>query len=1316
MRVTWRHSSSGVDARAGRHELRQGDGRGRVRGRDRPLLRVLLRLPTELPGRQQRVAGHREPDDQRDEGQPAGPQEEPHAPTVVPWVSDPTVLAGCAARCWLPARPRTPARARGRAGSAAGSPAAASAWRRSRRRTCRNNSVVTADGGEIGRAQAMQAAACGLEPSVAMNPVLLKPGSDRSQPGRRARAGAAADGQRAVVPASARPALLRASSRPAWPTCGRRFDVVVCEGAGSPAEINLRGDRHRQHGPGAAPPACPSSWSATSTAAACSPPLRHRRRCSPPADQALIAGFVVNKFRGDPALLAPGPRRSCARSPAARRSACCPWRGRLWLDAEDSLVRRRRRRARPARAPPHGADSAAGRGRPAAPDLELHRRGRAGRRARRRGAVRDRARPSWPTPTWWCCPAPGRPSPTWPGCGDRAGRRGRRARAAAGRPVLGHLRRLPDARAAHRGRRSSRGPGTVAGLGLLPVRGRGSRAEKTLARPVGDGAAASRCAATRSTTGVVEPLRTALAPSRSCDGCRRGVGAGHPLARRCWRTTGSAAPSCARVAAQAGRAASRAAPDTVVRRGARGAARPARRPGRGAPRHRRARHVIGHGRRLRDLPDRHVRLWQARRRDPAIPQHLPVHRGRRPRRPAARPAAQRRLPGRRRRAGARREGHGEVDGGAGAGRPAARRRRRRRLPVLLRPRRAGPGLPGRPARSRTPADGRVRPGWSSCRSAPPRTGSSARWTSSGRWPRASRAYEPGLLADAHRGVLYVDEVNLLHDHLVDLLLDAAAMGASHVERDGVSVSARRALPAGRHHEPGGGRAAAAAARPVRARPSRCAASRDAATRVEVVRRRLAYDADPAGFAARVGAPRTRAGASGSPTRGRACAAVTLPDAALRQIAAVCAAFEVDGMRADIVIARAAAAHAAWAGRRGRDARTCGRPRGWRCRTGAAATRSTRRGWTSRHARRGAATARRSPDGPDPDAGPGRPGAATARTAVPRTPAATPDGRRRTAAPAGRRVPRTAVPARRVRAGRGDAAARPVDRLRRQAAPAPSSPSAPGGSRCPASARARPAVARGPARAHGRIVGPAAARGGRAAELHLTATVAAAAPHQRARGRIGAGLVRAPRRPAPRACGRAARATSCCSSSTPRGRWPRGGGWRPVEGAVLSLLRDAYQRRDKVGLVTFRATGAEVVLPPTSQRPRRRRPGWPRCRTGGRTPLADGLLRARRASWPPSGCATRAAARCWSWSPTAGRPCPAGRRRPGPRRLPRGRAARRRRGRDRRRGLRVGPGAPRPGRARSPPPRRGALVHARRAVAADARRRRWCTPQRSAYAA
>lgn len=112
-----------------------------------------------------------------------------------------------------------------------------------------------------------------------------------------------------------------------------------------------------------------------------------------------------------------------------------------------------------------------------------------------------------------------------------------------------------------------------------------------------------------------------------------------------------------------------------------------------------------------------------------------------------------------------------------------------------------------------------------------------------------KAFEPGLLADAHRGILYVDEVNLLHDHLVDLLLDAAAMGASYVEREGVSVrhAARFLLVGTMNPEEG------------ELRPQlldrfgltvEVAASREPDQRVEVVRRRLDYDADPEGFAAR----------------------------------------------------------------------------------------------------------------------------------------------------------------------------------------------------------------------------------------------------------------------------------------------------------------------------------------------------------------------------------------------------------------------------------------------------------------------------------
>src|SRR4051794_37136221 len=170
-------------------------------------------------------------------------------------------------------------------------------------------------------------------------------------------------------------------------------------------------------------------------------------------------------------------------------------------------------------------------------------------------------------------------------------------------------------------------------------------------------------------------------------------------------------------------------------------------------------------------------------------------------------------------------------------------------------------------------------------------------------------YEPGLLARAHRGILYVDEVNLLHDHLVDLLLDAAAMGRSTVERDGVSVehAARFVLVGTMNPEEG------------ELRPQlldrfgltvEVAAPREPALRVEVVRRRMAYDNDPDAFAAEYAEAEkllTERILAAQSLVGR----VRLSDDALLKIAEVCAAFEVDGMRADIVTARAAMAHAAW---------------------------------------------------------------------------------------------------------------------------------------------------------------------------------------------------------------------------------------------------------------------------------------------------------------------------------------------------------------------------------------------------------------------
>src|SRR4051794_8138506 len=175
-----------------------------------------------------------------------------------------------------------------------------------------------------------------------------------------------------------------------------------------------------------------------------------------------------------------------------------------------------------------------------------------------------------------------------------------------------------------------------------------------------------------------------------------------------------------------------------------------------------------------------------------------------------------------------------------------------------------------------------------------------------------KAYEPGLLARAHRGVLYVDEVNLLHDHLVDLLLDAAALGTSYVEREGVSVrhDARFLLVGTMNPEEG------------ELRPQlldrfgltvEVSATRDPAERAEVVRRRLAFEDDPDGFAAGWREADAELAARIVAAR-QLLPTVVLSDAALRQVTSVCAAFEVDGLRADLVTARAAVALAAWAGR------------------------------------------------------------------------------------------------------------------------------------------------------------------------------------------------------------------------------------------------------------------------------------------------------------------------------------------------------------------------------------------------------------------
>ncbi|MFF4823830.1 putative cobaltochelatase [Streptomyces sp. NPDC001312] len=447
-----------------------------------------------------------------------------------------------------------------------------------------------------------------------------------------------------------------------------------------------------------------------------------------------------------------------------------------------------------------------------------------------------------------------------------------------------------------------------------------------------------------------------------------------------------------------------------------------------------------------------------------------------------------------------------------------------------------------------------------------------------------KAFEPGLLADAHRGILYVDEVNLLHDHLVDLLLDAAAMGASYVEREGVSVrhAARFLLVGTMNPEEG------------ELRPQlldrfgltvEVAASREPEQRVEVVRRRLAYDDGPAAFAARW------AGEEAA-VRARIVAArellpqVRLGDGALRQIAATCAAFEVDGMRADIVMARTATALAAWAGRTDvlaedvRQAALLALPHRRRRNPFDAP------GLDEDKLDETLEQFGDSPDDdsdPDPD-GPGGGGG--------QPPQDGPEGNGDTPA-----QPEAGDSGEPQPSGAGDgeqSAVRASEPFRTKVLSVPGLGEGAAGRR----SRARTE--------HGRTIGARRPRG-TLTKLHLAATVQAAAPHQRARGRSGPGLV--VRRDDLRQAAREGRegnlvlfVVDASGSMAARQRMSA------VKGAVLSLLLDAYQRRDKVGLVTFRGKDAQVALPPTSSvdAAAARLESLP---TGGRTPLAAGLLKA-----------------------------------------------------------------------------------------------------------
>lgn len=479
-------------------------------------------------------------------------------------------------------------------------------------------------------------------------------------------------------------------------------------------------------------------------------------------------------------------------------------------------------------------------------------------------------------------------------------------------------------------------------------------------------------------------------------------------------------------------------------------------------------------------------------------------------------------------------------------------------------------------------------------------------------------YEPGLLARAHRGVLYVDEVNLLHDHLVDLLLDAAAMGMVSVERDAVSIehAARFVLIGTMNPEEG------------ELRPQlldrfgltvQIAAPRDPALRVEVIRRRLAYDTDPAAFSAGYAAADAALTARIEAARDR-ISRVGLGSAALHTIARICAAFDVDGLRADIVTARTAMAHAAWAGRDE---------------------------VTREDIRRAALLAlphrrRRNPFDapgldedlletllgeeelpPDPPEGPEGPeGAEGSSPQDPPPPPAGQESEDHTGA-AGSTEPGGSDTDGSNADGTDPASARPTTDTRQDAVRA-GLPGARGDESVVTAAppyRPRlltvPGLGTGAPGRRSRALATSGRRVGAApgdtGSLHLVETLLAAAGKQPARQLTGqpAGQRVVVRPDDLRVAVREGREANlilfCVDASGSMAARTR---MTQVKTAILSLLLDAYRRRDKVGLVTFRGQRAELVLPPTHsvEVAAARLEDLP---AGGRTPLAAGLLEAAR---------------------------------------------------------------------------------------------------------
>ena len=454
----------------------------------------------------------------------------------------------------------------------------------------------------------------------------------------------------------------------------------------------------------------------------------------------------------------------------------------------------------------------------------------------------------------------------------------------------------------------------------------------------------------------------------------------------------------------------------------------------------------------------------------------------------------------------------------------------------------------------------------------------------------SRSFEPGLIATTHRGILYVDEVNLLNDHLVDVLLDAAAMGRNYVEREGISVShaAEFILVGTMNPEEGD-------LRPQLLDRFGLAVEVDSAftaeERQEVVRRRIAYEADPYSFMdawqESEATERDRILRSQQLLSG-----VTVSDDILELITGICHEYQVDGLRADIVMYKTASTIAAYEGRDqvvADDVREAAEM--------ALLHRQRRQPFQQPHLEteqldqmmdefqnrpqnqpqdREPQDQNSSQDEEQDDADPDSP---EQEEQPPNPPEGTgpQDQYFEVGNPFSVRSLQVKPPDNRAR---------------------------------PTSGRRARTVSGSPS---GRYVGAEVPQE-KATDLALDATLRAAAPHQNQRRSNVEETADGEDAPAfliePWDVREKVRETKTGSlilfvvdASGSMGAQRR---MVAVKGAIMSLLLDAYQRRDRVGLIAFRGTTAQLLLPPTSSvdlahTMLREMP------TGGRTPLSRGLL-------------------------------------------------------------------------------------------------------------